>query len=168
MENVDPGMSLELVPGYADLSKRARTGIVNWCRQDGESKTVTDLIEAKKSELRKVKGVGSGALSHIWNFRDALMGGNGSNGNGKAPKSVAKAVKIKKGSGYVSLIQVLETGDDDETGVLVLKIDAEHCISVIETERVTHTMITHQTPFEAVKYRVAHTPAEVLKLISEA
>lgn len=162
MATNDPSTSLELLPGYENLPTRARNGILNWGRQAGESKTLQNLIEIKRSELRKIKGIGAGALTNIWEWRDTLMNGNGS------PVRL-KAVKVPKSSGYIHLLQVIEGGEDDkEVGDLVLRIDNDRVISSIETERVVFTMITYETPLETTKFRVDHTPQEVLNKILEA
>lgn len=161
MPTLDPNTSLELLAGYEDLSTRARNGILTWGKRDGESKTLQNLIEIKRGELGKVKGIGGGALKNIWAWRNTLMNGNNS------PKP--KPLNVPKSSGYIHLIQVIE-GDveDKEVGDLVLRIDKDRVISSIETERVVFTMITYETPIEALKFRVDHTPQEVLNKILEA
>ncbi len=162
MATFDPSTSLELLPGYENLPTRARNGILHWGKHDGESKTLQHLIASKRSELRKLKGVGADALKNIWAWRDTLM-----NGKGSAVKP--KSVKVPKSSGYIHLLQVIEGDEEDkEVGDLVLRIDKDHVISSIETERVIFTMITYETPIESVKFRVDHTPQEVLDKILDA
>jgi hypothetical protein len=162
MATPDLGTSLELLPGYEGLSTRAQNGILNWGKQDGESKTLQNLIEIKRGELGRIKGIGPGALKNIWTWRNILM--NGSNSPAKP-----KPVNVPKSSGYIYLLQVIEGDKEDkEVGDLVLRIDKDHVISWIETERVTFTMITYETPIETVKFRVDHTPQEVLNKILEA
>lgn len=161
MATLDPSTSLELLPGYENLPTRAQNGILNWGKQNGKSRTLQDLVEIKRSELGKIKGIGTGALKNIWTWRDTLMNGN------SLPKP--KPLNVPKSSGYIHLIQVIEgDAEDKEIGDLVLRIDKDRVISSIETERVTFTMITYETPIEAVKFRVDHTPQEVLNKILEA
>ncbi len=164
MSNLDMNESLELLPGFSNLPTRAKNGILNWGKQDGQQKRLADLIEIKRTKLGKVKGIGADALKKIWTWREGMV-----NGNGSSPAIRPKPAKVPKSCGYIYLVQIIEHREKDkETGDLILKIDDDHGIVYIETLTTLATLITYQTPFDSTKFQVDHTPQEVLDKIIAA
>lgn len=168
MGAIAPETNVDLLPGYSDLAGRAKTGITKWALLSGDGpKTFADLLIVTASELKKINGVGKGALKDIFAWRDSLI--NSTKGGSKQGKLNHLALRPKCGFIYVESID--EEGEDGSLDLsdLILCVDGVNGeITSIETAITAFTMITHTTPYEATKYRVNHTPQEILEKILAA
>ena len=168
MGAIAPETNIDLLPGYADLAGRAKTGITKWALLNGDGpKTFADLVNVSAAELKKINGIGRGALKDIFSWRDNLIGST----RGGQPQEKLTGVRVPPKCGFIYIQQIDEEGEDGslELSDLVLCADGVNGeITSIETAITAHTMITHTTPYESSKYRVNHTPQEVLDKILAA
>ncbi len=168
MGAIAPETNVDLLPGYGDLAGRAKTGITKWALLGGDGpKTFADLLTVTAAELKKINGVGSGALKGIFAWRDSLI--ESTKGGRKRERLTPLVMKPKCGFIYVESID--EEGEDGSLALsdLILCVDGVNGeITSIETAITAFTMITHTTPYEATKYRVNHTPQEVFEKIMVA
>ncbi|KKN70472.1 hypothetical protein LCGC14_0430500 [marine sediment metagenome] len=168
MGAIAPEANVDLLPGYNDLAGRAKTGITKWALLSGDGpKTFADLLTVTAAELKKINGIGSGALKGIFAWRDSLVAST----KGRPKQEKLTEITVKHKCGFIYLQQIEEEGQDGslELSDLILCADgANGEITSIETSVTAFTMITHTTPYESTKYRVNHTPQEVLDKILAA
>lgn len=168
MGAIAPDTSIDLLPGYTDLPGRAKTGINKWALLNGDGpKTFHDLIQVSAADLKKINGMGKGAVSTVFAWRDRLIGST----KGGTKQEKLTHITLKPKCGFIYLQSIDEEGEDGSLDLsdLILCVDGVNGeITSIETAITAFTMITHTTPYEANKYRVNHTPQEVFEMIMDA
>lgn len=168
MGSIAPETNIDLLPGYGDLAGRAKTGITKWALLSGEGpKTFADLLTVSAADLKKINGVGGGALKDIFAWRDRLIDST----KGGSTQGKLNHLVMKPKCGFIYVESIDEEGEDGSLDLsdLILCVDGVNGeITSIETAITAFTMITHTTPYEATKYRVNHTPQEVFEKIMVA